>query len=265
MADQISFERMSAPLGAVVHDLDVREVTPAQWQQLNELFCEHHVLVFRDQVLSPADHMAFGERWGKLVCHPYAATPEWPAIIELRNQGKRRDINQHWHSDMTFNVAPPKLTMLHALEAPGLGGDTAFANQVLAWELLSDGLKETLGSLTAVHTAAGLADVYGQDADKAPRAEHPVGRVHDESGKRALFVCRAFTRNFVGWTQAESRPLLDFLFRHAIREELQARHTWQKGDLVMWDNRAVQHFAVHDHGDAPRVIHRIQVEGPIPG
>tara|TARA_Y100001934_G_C12290243_1_gene744444 strand:- start:699 stop:1493 length:795 start_codon:yes stop_codon:yes gene_type:complete len=256
--------RWAAPLGAVVHDVDVRNVSEADHAELNRLFCEHQVLVFRDQQLTPDDQMAFAGRWGKLVRHPYASMASHPDVIELSNHGKRRDINQHWHSDMTYNESPPKLTMLYAREAPELGGDTAFANQELAYNDLSQGLKDVLSGLTALHSAAGLAGTYGADAEAAPKAEHPVVRVHDETGRRSLYVCRAFTRSFRGWTRAESRSLLQFLFEHSVREEYQARHAWRTGDLVMWDNRAVLHFAVHDHGDDPRVIHRVQVEGPIP-
>lgn len=256
--------RLAAPLGAVVADLDVRDVDDAGWQALNALFCEHHVLVFPGQTLEPEDQMAFARHWGELVCHPYAGLPDYPEIIELRNHGKRRDVNQHWHSDMTYNEAPPKLTMLYALEAPELGGDTAFANQVLAYQALSPGLRTVLDPLHAIHSAEGLAAIYGENPAEAPRATHPVVRTHDESGDRALYVCKAFTRSFEGWSRDESRALLDYLYEHAVRPEFQARHQWRPGDLVMWDNRCLQHFAVHDHADDPRRIHRLQVAGPIP-
>ncbi len=256
--------RLSAPLGAVVEGLDVRTISDATWQALNELFCEHHVLVLPGQSLTPAEHMAFGRRWGELVRHPYAGLEDHPEIIELKNPGKRRDVNQHWHSDMTYNECPPKLTMLYALEAPTLGGDTAFANQHLAWAELSDGIRATLDGLAAVHSAEGLAGIYGANPKEAPRAEHPVGRTHDENGRRALYVCRAFTQRFVGWSREESRGLLEYLFQHSVRPEFQARHHWRAGDLALWDNRSVLHFAVHDHGDEPRLIHRIQVAGPRP-
>lgn len=258
--------RTAATLGAKVEGLDVRSVTDAQWQVLNEAFCEHQMLVFPNQQLNPAEQKAFARRWGALVRHPYAGMADHPDIIELSNVGKRRDINQHWHSDMTYLSAPPKLTMLYAHSAPALGGDTAFANQVLAFAALSEGLKASLLALSAEHTAAGLAQAYKEDSQQAPTALHPVVRTHDESGQRALYVCRAFTRKFAGWSKQESAALLGYLFEHSARPEFQARHRWQAGDLVMWDNRALLHFAVHDHADAePRLIHRLQVEGPVPG
>jgi alpha-ketoglutarate-dependent taurine dioxygenase len=255
---------MSAPLGAIIEDVDVKEVDQARWQELNSLFCQYKVLVFRCQDLSPEEHINFARRWGELVQHPYAGLEDYPDIIELKNKGKKKDVNQHWHSDMSYNHTPPKLTMLYALEAPSIGGDTAFSNQVLAYQNLSQGLKNVIDQLQAVHTAAGLAELYRQDAASAPRAEHPVARIHDDTGEKALYVCRAFTRRFTGWSKQESDPLLQYLFQHSIRPEYQARHQWARGDLVMWDNRALLHFAVHDHEDEPRVIHRLQVEGAVP-
>lgn len=256
--------RIAAPLGAVVEGLDVRSVSDTSWRELNDLFCTHHLLVFPDQALQPEDQMAFARRWGDLVRHPYAGIAEHPDVIELKNYGKNADINQHWHSDMTYEVAPPKLTMLYALEAPNLGGDTAFANQILAYQALSSGMRELLDGLTALHTAERLANAYREDPTAAPRAEHPVVRAHDETGERALYVCAAFTQCFVNWTREESRSVLEYLYRHCTRPEFQARHSWRPRDLVMWDNRCLQHFAVHDHDDEARLIHRVQVAGPVP-
>ena len=244
--------RLAAPLGAIVEGVDVRHIDDATWQALNALFCEHHVLAFPSQQLTPEDQMAFGRRWGTLLRHPYAGTAQHPDLIELRNHGKAKDVNQHWHSDMTYNPAPPKLTMLYALAAPDIGGDTAFANQELAYAALSEGLRSVVDRLSAVHSGEGLAMLYGESPKAAPRAEHPVVRVHDETQRKSLYVCRAFTDRFVGWSRQESASLLEYLYEHAVRPEFQARHVWHAGDLVMWDNRCLQHYAVHDHADGPR-------------
>ncbi len=260
----MELQRFAAPLGARVTGLDVRDTDEATWQQLNQWFCQHKVLVFPNQSLDASTQMQFAQRWGELVRHPYAGMPDFPEVIELKNYGKRRDINQHWHSDMTYNEAPPKLTMLYAHETPEVGGDTAFANQELAYDGLSAGLREVVSGLKAVHTAQGLAKRYKADSEAAPSAEHPVIRTHDETGAKALHVCRAFTEGFVGWKKHESQALLNLLFEQSVRPEYQARHQWQVGDLVMWDNRSLLHFAIHDHGDEPRTIHRVQVAGPIP-
>ena len=251
-------------MGAVVTGLDVTFVDDATWTLLDAAFVEHHVLVFRDQQLSEADHLAFASRWGPLLRHPYVGMAEHPDLILLENLGKARDHNQHWHSDMTYEATPPKLTMLYARAVPKVGGDTAFANQELAYRGLSDGLQATLDRLQAVHTAEEVAKAHGRDATDAPRATHPVVRTHDQSGRRSLYVTEMFTKQFVGWTPEESAPLLRYLFGHAVRPEYQMRHAWQERDLVMWDNRCLLHFAIHDHGDDPRVMHRCQVVGAAP-
>ena len=260
----MEIERLGAPLGARVHGVDVRDVDPTTFAAIEAAFHEHHVLVFPEQTLEPEDQKAFASRFGKLVAHPYNAMEGHPEIIRLDNRGKRKDVNQHWHSDMPFNAQPPKLTMLYALQAPEIGGDTAFANQHLAYEELSDGLREVVDGLRAVNSAAGLAQLYRQDPREAPRAEHPVVRTHDATGRRGLYVCKAFTERFAGWRREESQPLLEYLFQHAVRPEFQARQRWHTRDLAMWDNRSVLHFAVHDHAEDVRLIHRLQVEGDTP-
>ncbi|MEM9623543.1 MAG: TauD/TfdA family dioxygenase [Pseudomonadota bacterium] len=256
--------RLSAPLGAVVEGVDVRRIDKQDWLQINQLFCEHHVLIFPGQSVSPGEQMTFAKLWGDLVPFPYGGLPDYPNIIELRNRGKSKDVNQHWHSDMTYNPEPPKLTMLYALEAPAVGGETAFANQILAYQDLSEGMRDLLDNLQAQHSAKGLARLYGRNQEEASEAVHPVVRTHDESGAKALYVCRAFTTRFCNWSRAESKPILEYLFEHAVRPEYQARHQWRAGDLVMWDNRCLQHYAVHDHGDDARIIHRCQVVGQAP-
>ncbi len=260
----MKIERLSAPLGARVSGVDVREVGEHEFGLLDELFCEHKVLVFPHQKLTPEDHKKFAQFWGELVSHPYAAMEDFPEIIELKNSGKKRDVNQHWHTDMSYNETPPKLTMLYAHEVPAMGGDTAFANQELAYDEMSTGLRSVIDGLWALHTAEGLAGLYNEDAATAPRAQHPVVRTHDMTGKRGLYVCRAFTKRFVDWSTRESISMLEYLFEQSTRIEFQCRHQWQEGDLVMWDNRSVLHYAVHDHGDDARTIHRLQVEGSAP-
>ena len=260
----MQIERFSAPLGAIVHGVDVRDVDQTSWRQINAYLCQYQVLVFPRQQLTPEQHTAFAALWGDLIPFPYGGLADHPNIIELRNQGKSKDVNQHWHSDMTYAPRPPKLTMLYAQQAPAIGGETAFANQAIAYEDMSGGLKKLVDDLQAHHSAAGLARLYGQNEAQASRARHPVVRTHDETGERCLYVCRAFTRRFDEWSREESKPLLEYLFEHGVRPEYQGRHQWRAGDLVIWDNRSVLHYAVHDHGDEARLLHRCQVQGDLP-
>lgn len=262
----LEITRFAAPLGATVAGVDVRSVDGRGFAAIERAFLEHHVLAFPGQCLDPVELKAFAARWGRLQRHPYNGTADHPEVMRLENRGKEADPNEHWHSDMSYEPVPPKLTMLFALEAPDLGGDTAFANQHLALAALSDGLRSQLRQLRAVHSAEGLARLYRSEPADAPRAVHPVVRVHDDRGDEALYVCRAFTQRFDGWRRSESRGLLEYLFEHSARPDFQARHRWRPGDLVMWDNRSVLHYAVHDHGDEARTILRVQVQGaPVVG
>ena len=253
--------RMAAPLGAIVDNLDVQQISAEQLDQVKRLFLEHKVLVFPGQHLTPEAQMAFAEHWGELVPFPYGALPNYPNIIPLKNRGKSKDVNQHWHSDMTYSPTPPKLTMLYALEAPELGGETAFSNQVLAYQALSPGLQGLVDTLLAHHSARDLARLYGQDPDQALEAVHPVARTHDETGEKALYVCAAFTKRFETWGRADSKALLEYLFEHAVRPEFQARHRWRPGDLVMWDNRCVLHRARPYDYSQPRTMRHVRVAG----
>ena len=261
---RVEITRFAAPLGAVISGVDVRHLDDEAFAAIEAALADHHVLAIPDQSLTPEEQKAFAARWGPLQQHPYNGTTDHPEVMRLENRGKDKNPNEHWHSDMSYEPVPPKLTMLHAVEAPDLGGDTAFANQHLALAALSPSLQEQLRSMRAVHSAEGLARLYRQDPADAPRAVHPVARRHDERGDEALYVCRAFTTRFEGWRRAESRGLLEFLFEHSARPDFQARHPWRAGDLVMWDNRSVLHYAVHDHGDAARTMHRVQVQGATP-
>lgn len=260
----LEVSKFGAPLGGVVSGVDLRSVDDAQFAAIKAAFAEHLVLAFPGQELSIDEQLAFASRFGELQKHPFYRGAEYPELMKLENRGKAKNPNEHWHSDMSYEPTPPKITMLYALEAPAIGGDTAFANQHLALAELSDQLQEQLRTMNAVHSAEGLARLYQRDPADAPRAVHPVIRRHEDRGDDALYVCRAFTTKFEGWRTAESNGLLDYLYEHSARPDFQARHRWQAGDLVMWDNRSVLHYAVHDHGDAARTIHRVQVQGDPP-
>ena len=252
-------------LGAEVRGLDVRRLDEVSFAAVQRAFVEHRLLVFKDQSVSPEELMGFGERWGELHVHPL--TPHidgYPPVQAIQNAGKKTTLNEHWHTDMSFEPVPPKITMLHALEIPSLGGDTAFADQHAAYESLSDGLKRLLDGVKAVHRSDALARIMGKDPREAPSGVHPIFRTHPDTGRKALYVCRAFTQHLEGMTRAESAGLLEFLFDRSVRPDFTHRHRWEVGDLVMWDNRSLLHYAIHDHGDAPRLLHRVTVLGEPP-
>jgi taurine dioxygenase len=258
--------RLAGSLGAEVRGADLADLPAEHVESIHRAFLEHHVLVFRDQKLGPDQLVAFGAHFGTLFVHPIVPHLRGhPEVIEIRNRGKRFTITEVWHSDVTFDERPPMASALYALEVPEAGGDTLFANQHLAYERLSPGLRRMLEGLRAVHSGRGLGAVTGKgEAWKNHGQLHPVVRTHPETGRKALFVNRAFTIAFEDMTPEESRPLLELLWERATTPDLTFRHRWRPGDLVMWDNRSVQHYAVHDHGDAPRVLHRVTVEGDVP-
>ena len=265
----ISTTPLAGSLGAQVHDLDLVELEAAGFAEVQRLFLEHHVLVFRDQKLSPEQQIAFGERWGSLLIHPIIPHVEGhPPVIAIENLGKHRTLTEFWHSDVTFERCPPSISMLYALEIPAAGGDTLFANQHAAYERLSPGMKTLLEGLEAVHSGGGLASATrGGEAGPAWAVQgrrHPVVRTHPESQKKALYVNPAFVVGLADMTRKESEPLLAFLYAHCTRPDLTMRHRWEKGDLVIWDNRSVQHFAVHDYGTQNRTMHRVTVNGDEP-
>ena len=170
----MKIERLSAPLGARVSGVDVREVGEHEFGLLDELFCEHKVLVFPHQELTPEDHKKFAQFWGELVSHPYAAMEDFPEIIELKNSGKKRDVNQHWHTDMSYNETPPKLTMLYAHEVPAMGGDTAFSNQELAYDENGQPLATTFMDYL-LPTSTDVPTVESLELDLAPSPLNPLG------------------------------------------------------------------------------------------
>jgi taurine dioxygenase len=181
-----------------------------------------------------------------------------------------------WHSDMSFLEEPALGSILYAREVPPYGGDTLWANQYLAYETLSDGMKEMLEGLKALHTAKGEYSERGASAQKrssmqiatanddTPAFEHPVVRTHPETGRKALYVNPAFTEKFVGMTRRESRPLLNFLFEHCTQEPFTCRFRWTKNAIAFWDNRAAQHFALNDYHGHRRHMERVTVNGDRP-
>jgi len=257
---------LSGSLGAEVRGVDLASLGAGGFEAVHAAFLEHHVLAFRDQKLTPKQQIAFGRRFGELHVHPIVPhLPGYPEILAIVNLGKARTITETWHSDVSFERTPPMASGLYAIELPAAGGDTLFANQHEAWERLSDGMKHLLGGLRAIHTGAGLGAVTGKgDAWREHAQTHPVVRTHPESGRKALYVNPAFTVAFESMTVAESQPLLRFLYEAGHAPDLCYRHRWLPGDLVLWDNRSVQHYAVHDHGDAPRTLHRVTVIGDEP-
>ena len=262
-------------IGADIYGVDAaRELPDEVIAEIRRAFLEHCVVFLRDQRLEPRALLAFAERFGRPVEYPQLkGLPECPLVTPVvKLEHERINFGGVWHSDTTYLQAPPMASMLYAVELPPYGGDTIFANQYLAYETLSDKLKEVLAGLTGVNTST-KAEVSKTREDRLREAgaelkalvgAHPVVRTHPETGRKALYVNAAHTAGFKGWTEAESAPLLGFLFAHQVKPELTCRLRWEPGTLAFWDNRCVQHNPVNDYHGYRRVMHRVTLAGDIP-
>jgi taurine dioxygenase len=261
--------RIAGALGAEILGVDLSKGIPAA--QVRKAFLEHQVIFFRDQKLDPAQFMAFARTMGKPVPYPFVPGIEgFAEVIEVKKlEHERHNFGGIWHSDTAYLDEPPMGSMLIAREIPPYGGDTLFASQYLAYEALSDGMKRLLDGLYAVNSSA-KADVTRTREDRVKEysrhyeAEHPVVRTHPETGRKALYVNFGHTVRFRGMTEAESAPLLDYLFRHQVKPEFTCRFHWEVGSLAFWDNRCTQHNPVNDYHGHRRVMHRITLAGDRP-
>lgn len=250
---QLDIRRLSGTLGAEVIGFDLKGISQEDFDQVAQALWQHQVLVFKKQHLPVEDHLRLGQLFGPLHTHPAAAGVEgYPAVLLLRNRGKKMNITQVWHSDVSCEEQPPSISILQAIEVPPAGGDTMWADQYTALEYLSPGMRSMLETMRAVHRGFEI------------ESTHPVLRTHPETGRKALYVNGGFTRRFEHLTEEESRPLLEYLVDVGSRPHLTMRHSWSAGDIVMWDNRCVMHYAIHDYGDQPREMHRVTVRGERP-
>jgi taurine dioxygenase len=269
--------RVAGALGAEISGVDLARALPDELvAALRRAWLEHLVLYFRSQSLAPAQFMAFAERFGTPIEYPYLKGIEgYPHITEVKKlEHERVNFGGVWHSDTTYLEHPPMASMLLAREIPPYGGDTLFANMYLAYETLSERMQRLLDGLTAVNSSAKAdasktrEDRVRSDGREGARAElvaeHPVVRTHPETGRKALYVNPGHTVRFGGMTAEESQPLLEFLFRHQVRQEHTCRFVWQPGSIALWDNRCVQHYPVNDYHGFRRVMHRITLAGTKP-
>jgi taurine dioxygenase len=261
--------RIAGALGAEILGVDLSRDVPAA--AIREALLEHQVIFFRDQSLTPAEFMAFARCMGNPVEYPFVKGIEgFPEVIEVKKlEHERHNFGGVWHSDTAYLEAPPMGSMLLARELPPYGGDTLFASQYRAYEALSEGMKRLLDGLVAVNSSA-KADVTRTREDRVKgydkhfEAEHPVVRTHPETGRKALYVNFGHTVRFKDLTEAESAPLLGYLFRHQVQPEFTCRFQWRVGSLAFWDNRCTQHNPVNDYHGFRRVMHRITLAGDRP-
>jgi taurine dioxygenase len=271
----IEIRPIAGALGAEIHGVDLSQHLPGETVgEIRKAFLEHLVVFFRGQTLTPQQQLAFARRLGEPMEYPQLkGLPECPLITPVvKLEHEKVNFGGIWHSDTTYLERPPMASMLYALEVPQRGGDTLFANQYLAFETLSEGLKKTLRELVGVNTSTkAAASRTREDRLKETGAElkvlvgeHPVVRTHPETGRKALYVNVGHTERFKGWTAEESRGLLEHLFDHQVQPELTCRFRWEKGSVALWDNRCTQHNPVNDYHGYRRVMHRVTLAGDVP-
>lgn len=277
VASPPTFTPLGVHVGAEVAGLDLAApFDDAIRDSLSAALARYGVLVFRDQDLTPQQHIAFAERFGPIDINRFFKPVEGhPQIAEVRKEAHQAaNIGGHWHTDHSYDTAPARGSILYAREVPRIGGDTLFASAYAAYDALSEGLKATLGTLRAVHSSRHVfgtesrtlatSDLQGrlQNPEAATQdAVHPVVITHPESGRKALYVNPHFTLRIEGWTAEESAGLLGTLYAHAQRPEFAYRLQWRPGTIAFWDNRATWHLALNDYHGERRLMHRITVAG----
>jgi taurine dioxygenase len=271
----ISPTPLIAPLnptfGAVVDNIDLsRPQSDHAMAVIRESLVDHKLLVFRDQHLTPSQQRDFAALFGPLYIHPLLNhDDDLPEVAVLHHDRNRPPEPDEWHTDASFIEAPPLGSILYGAVIPETGGDTLFADLAAAYAALSEPVQALLHGLRATHdlTKAFRASAYyGEKNPKweaarrsNPPVPHPVVCTHPASGIKSLFVDEAFTTAIDGLKTDESRTLLDFLFRHQTRPQFVYRHRWQAGDVLFWDNRAIQHMAVADYWPRCRRMHLVTI------
>ena len=265
----------SGSMGVEIHNVDLSaELSESTFSEIREIFVEQGLIFFRDQNLTPEEQLRFAKRWGQInINRFFSRVKGYEQIAEVRkDRDQEINIGGSWHTDHSYDQIPAMGSILLAKETPKVGGDTLFANMYRAYETLSDGMKATLETMKACHSSqhifgaeTGYAEAsnnrIGNPELATQNAVHPVIITHPESKRKALYVNPEFTVNFEGWTNEESKPLLDFLSKHSTRMENTTRFHWEPGSIAFWDNRCTWHYALNDYPGETRLMHRITVEG----
>jgi taurine dioxygenase len=269
--------------GAEVMGLDLRSIADADFATIERAWTDHQVLLFRGQTLSDADLIAFSRRWGELDHAPVQENgqrfvPGSPEIYVVSNViendvaiGSLGAGEAVWHTDMSYLPAPPKASMLYALEVPPVGGDTSFCDMVAAFETLPADLRARVPGMRVKHDGTYNSGGYlrqgvapTDDPRLAPGTLHPLVCTHPESGRRMLYLGRRRMAWIEGLELAESEALLDAIWAHATQKAHCFTHHWRAGDLVLWDNRCTMHRRDPFDAASRRVMHRTQIKGTAP-
>lgn len=274
---------IAGALGAEIYgaNLKDRDDSP-MWIELRQAFLEYRVIAVRGQDLSPEDMMRVGGKFGEPCYYPFAKGMEgFPYITEvIKEAHERESFGADWHTDTMYLEKPPRATLLYAVQTPTRGGDTLYANTSAAYDALSDGMKKLVDGLIGVesgglkHRKGGaraahhsrIGTMAVQNADKAEgfEARHPIVRTHPETGRKSLYLSALHTLRLDGFTEEESRPLIDYLNDHCVSPEFTCRVRWEPGQLTLWDNRTTLHNAINDYHGERRQMRRLTVGPEVP-
>ena len=269
--ETITVDKLTPIIGAEIGGVDLAAPSNRQLDEIHRALAENQVIFFRDQELTPEQHLDFGRHFGPLHLHP--AAPHAPGHPELMiihaDKDSPRANGENWHSDVSCDELPPLGSILYIKTCPPRGGDTLFASMYAAYEALSERMQSYLEGLTALHDGEpvyrGLYANYGvADKPSYPHAEHPVVRTHPVTGRKALYVNRGFTRRILGIPRDESEGVLRYLYEHMENPLFQCRFRWRANSVAFWDNRCVQHHALWDYWPQTRSGFRVTVRGEKP-
>ena len=270
---------LAGAIGAEVNGVDLgRHLSTDVVAGIHQALLTHGVIFFRDQDFDGARHKQLARCFGEIFVHPFFDTrgqdPE--IVMILREPGDTHIVGEDWHSDTAMAKEPPMGAILYAVEVPDYGGDTLFANQTVAYEALSKGMKRMISKLKVVNSdrrVAGPNTIRNQNRATKSRMDadwcetinvHPLVRTHPETGRKSLYCDRSYSIRFECMTEEESQPLLDYLMDWGTRPEFTCRFRWRKGSVAFWDNRCTKHIAVDDSHRVRRIMRRIQIVGDRP-
>ena len=263
----VEVKPLSGTIGAEIRGLDISlDQSSETIDFIRRQLLEFHVIFFPQQRITTEEQIAFGRCFGELADHYPSITARDEARPEITyfDGSKSNGRARIWHTDATVSAAPPMGGILLMKETPKRGGDTMWADLTAAYESLSPLMQATLDEMTAVHDVHAERHGLNLDYSNVSRAEHPVVRIHPETGRKCLFINPFFTSHIKGLSAGESEALLQYLFSVIERPEFVCRWRWGKGDVAFWDNRCTMHAAVDDYGAAPRLAERVCIRGEVP-
>lgn len=281
--EHVTVDPIAGSIGAEISNVDLsRPLNGAILDEIKAIWHQYHVVVFRDQSLSTAQHAAFCEQFGPLAMYPFVeAATDHPNVIPIIKEAEQKgNFGGAWHTDSSYMEIPPMATCLYALDVPTRGGDTMFSNTSMAFESLTPSMRSWVEDIVGVFTPAlvhgssgSLSKVkdHGKEMKKKENPEtaeqrvlHPIIRTHPVTGKKAIYSSIYHCERFDGMTREESLPVIKFLHEQATKPDHTCRLRWENGTLALWDNRCVFHYALNDYDGERRHMHRVTIQGETP-